>query len=291
MIAAFVLAAFVRAVEPTPTPEDAQRDAAEEFERGSQAYAAHDYAGALAAFERAQALSPHDRVRANIAMCLAELGRAREALAQLDAALAGSELAEPERAIVRVEITRIRKQLATLRTKGDVGLAVVVDGVDRCTTPCVLELDPGAHALVVEDPPLRERFELRAGQVLELPLARPVPAPRPVATPPVDHAPSKARARPSAMLWVGLPLVALGTAGTIGFGLRTRQHHDAYTAVPNVDTRDRGLRTRALTNASIAVLSLGAALVLADVVRIAVKARRGPAGRAASARVRARRST
>lgn len=208
-----------------PEIDPAQREAAAEFDRGTAAYEAGDFAGALAAFEHAQALAPHDRVRANIAMCLAELDRVDEAIAQLEAALAGTELDESERTIVRAQIDKLRAQI-----------------------PPPAEPEPA----VVE----------------------PVPPPR-VVDPPRDDPPAKrARAEPSALSWTGLPLTALGTAGAIAFGLRTRTHHDAYLAMPEPDTRTRGLRTRALTNASIAVLSLGAALVVADVIRIAVKRRR-----------------
>lgn len=222
---ALVVALQLAFAEPALDP--AQREAAAEFDRGTAAYETGDFAGALAAFEHAQALAPHDRVRANIAMCLAELGRIDEAIAQLEAALAGAELDDAERTIVRAQIDKLRAQV-----------------------PPPAEPTPPPEPQVVE----------------------PVPPPR-VELPP-DQPPKRARAKPSALLWTGLPLTALGTAGTIAFGLRTQSNHDAYLAMPEPDTRSRGLRSRALTNASIAVLSLGAALIVADVIRIAVKRRR-----------------
>jgi tetratricopeptide (TPR) repeat protein len=209
-----------------PEPDPTQREAAAEFDRGTAAYEAGDFEGALAAFEHAQSLAPHDRVRANIAMCLAELGRVDEAIGQLEAALAGTELDDAERTIVRAQIDKLRAQV-----------------------PLPAEPEPA--------PPIE-----------------PVPPPRVVDPPPDTSPPKRQRTKPSALLWTGLPLTALGTAGTIAFGLRTQSRHDAYLAMPEPDTRTRGLRSRALTNASIAVLSLGAALIVADVIRIAVKRRR-----------------
>ncbi|HWB78824.1 MAG TPA: tetratricopeptide repeat protein [Nannocystaceae bacterium] len=220
---ALALALQLAFAEPELDPT--QREAAAEFDRGAVAYAAGDFAGALAAFEHAQALAPHDRVRANIAMCLAELGRLDEAIGQLEAALAGTELDEAERTIVRAQIEKLRARI-----------------------PPPPEPEPA-------------------------PVVEPVPPPR-VELPPDDPPPKRVRTKPSALLWTGLPLTAVGAAGTIVFGLRTQSQHDAYVAMPESDTRKQGLRARALTNASIAVLSLGAALIVADVIRIAVKRRR-----------------
>jgi hypothetical protein len=58
----------------------------------------------------------------------------------------------------------------------------------------------------------------------------------------------------------------MGTVGVVGFGLEANSIHDDYVATPTSTTRDRGLVMKGLTNGSIAVLSLGAALVVADLV-------------------------
>ncbi len=66
-------------------------------------------------------------------------------------------------------------------------------------------------------------------------------------------------------LTVGGAIVAgIGTAGIIGFGLRTADLGDQYLAAPSSDLRDEGLLMRGFTNGSIGVLGLGALLIVAD---------------------------
>ena len=66
--------------------------------------------------------------------------------------------------------------------------------------------------------------------------------------------------------WTGVALVAIGGAGIVGFSLRTSDLERAYVAQPTVATRDEGLLTSGLAYASIGLASLGALLVIADLV-------------------------
>ena len=276
------------AVAPATTVEapDDEAVAAERFSEGRAHFAEERYEAALAAFREAYRIAPHDKVRFNIAQCLLELGRAREAFAEFDEVAASPQLSADERELARTAAETAATRLGTLRFTGEAGRTVVVDDDLRCTVPCTLDVDSGVHHLRVEDGASLGETRIDAGKTVEVEVRTATPdtpavvtAPRlppsgpgPSEPPVVDDEPPKVR--PSALTWVGVSLTAVGGAGILGFGLRARSLHDDYVADPDVDTRNRGLTARNLTNVSIGVAALGGALVLADLVRLAVLRRR-----------------
>jgi tetratricopeptide (TPR) repeat protein len=82
----FLVAAGARAQDTPPI------DARVAFEAGRAAFAESRYEDALAAFERALELAPHDAVRFNIAVSLEHLGRIDEALEHYRIAAGSDEL-------------------------------------------------------------------------------------------------------------------------------------------------------------------------------------------------------
>lgn len=271
------------AVPEPPEPAVAEPDpatkaeASARFAEGRAHFEAGRFAAALAAFQAADALVPHDNVRFNAAQCLAELGRAHEAAAQFEALFASPQLSEAERQLARESHAAATARFATLRFEGAAGRAVTVDGTAACTVPCVSSVDPGTHSVSIDGEPSRE-VSASAGEVVAVEVAAPATAqtaPRLVPAPHGAASPTPAaRPRPSALTWVGAPLGLLGVVGVAAFGARAQTLHGRYEDTPTVQTRQRGLRARTLANVSIGVAALGGALVVADLIRLAVLKRR-----------------
>src|SRR5262245_61254015 len=122
------VAAQDAATQPAPADERVRRQAREAFTSGERAFEKGDYVAALAAFERAFALAPHDAVRFNLAVCLERLGRPSEALLQYEAAAKSSVLTAAERERARRSGAELRPKVGTLVVEGQAGAAVQVDG-------------------------------------------------------------------------------------------------------------------------------------------------------------------
>lgn len=283
-----------------PAPQDARTRAAAAFADGDAKFSAADYEGALAAFERAYALAPHDKVRFNIGKCLEALGRHREAFVAFDAAAQSPQLTAADRSRARAAADRSAKELGRLSFAGVSGIDVQVDDQLSCTSPCTIDLDPGTHQVVV-GAQAPASVEVRRAETTAVPLRAPaeadpadeptpargpegarVHAPPPVVPPgtpvgedrPVRREPD-GKLRPGPLTWVGVSLGAVGGAGILGFGLRARALHGDYVASPSEDLRQRGTLMRNLANASIGVAGAGALLVVGDLVRAAIVRRRG----------------
>lgn len=271
----WVVAAVLLA-EPSETAPRREQAAAA-FAEGSAAFERGDADAALAAFERAHELSPHANVLSNIALCLAELGRHREAIAALDAAIARGELTAAERTAATELRTSSQRSLAMVQVVADDGGThlVEIDDAESCTTPCALAIDPGAHTFVMIEGGAPQSLTLTPGSSTRVRLEVPprVPAPRvhdtTPTTPPVVHrAPHF-----GALGWIGVGLSTVGGAGVIGFGLRANSLHRDYVADPTDDVRSRGITMRNLANASIAVAATGGVLLMTELIRYGVARR------------------
>ena len=238
------------------------RDAsATAFEAAEKAFADEDYVEALRLFRRAFELAPHAAVRFNIAVCLERLGRFREAAVEYDAVARGSELDASTRERAAVEAARVRARLGVLVVEGEpAGARVRVDGAELCALPCRVAVDPGKRVVVVERAtgPVRTSVEVPRDGVatFRVPAAIAPPAPEPRARP--------ERRGPGPLTWIGAGVAVAGAAGTIGFGLRARDLHDDYQAMPTPELRDDGLRMRLYTNVSLGVTVAGAILAGID---------------------------
>ncbi len=124
---------------------------------------------------------------------------------------------------------------------------------------------------------LRMRKKLESSEYASEPAAPADPGPSPISpetlaapTPrPAPNDSTKKRPKAGALTWVGIGLSAIGTAGVVGFGVRTRTLDDRFQSMPTQTLADDGNRARNLTNASIAILGTGAALILIDLIRVA----------------------
>lgn len=243
---------------PTDPTEAVQAQAKEAFQRGEQAFLAHDFLGALASFQAAFRLLPSDAVRFNIAVCLERLARFREAIAEYDAARLSPNLDEQRRARASANLERIRPWLSAVVVTGSrTGARIIVDGQDRGAVPATLEVDPRRQTIVFRDAlgELTETIEPARGQTLRLNVDQPETlAPSP---------PPEPRGL-SALGAVGIGVAGLGAAGTLGFGLWAQDLYGAYSREPTLEVGRRGITARNLANGSIAIIGVGAALVLVD---------------------------
>jgi hypothetical protein len=107
--------ALAQPTESTPTEPVEMVEARQRFDRGVEAYARHDFAGALGEFQRAYRLRPHPSVLVNLANCELELGRNLEAARHFEQFLRDSSDASPEqREEVERTLARAKAGLASL---------------------------------------------------------------------------------------------------------------------------------------------------------------------------------
>ncbi|MDQ3037675.1 MAG: tetratricopeptide repeat protein [Myxococcota bacterium] len=247
---------------------DSVDDAADAFARGRSAFDEARYADALTLFRRAYELAPHDRVRFNIAVCLEELRRYREAAVEFDAVAASHQLDPLTKDRARAAADAARAQLATLAVVSGTGevLELRIDGVEACATPCEVTTDPGAHVVSYRDTrgTHERRVRVEAGGRLELALAS-LPAPGladPTVPPPVsggvDVGPLGA---------IGIGLVVAGVGGAVGFGVRASDLYARYEREGCSGALcEDGELSRDLANLSIAVLVSGVIAIAIDLL-------------------------
>jgi tetratricopeptide (TPR) repeat protein len=140
--------------EPAPAPgDDATAQAAQSFDVGIRLLGEQNWAGALAAFERAYALVPNYVVLFNIGQCLKELHRYPEALETFQRYLEeGGEAIRPDRRQqAEAAIVELRLFISNVRLAANVeGARLRVDGRDVGTSPLPGPLVLGAGHHVVE---------------------------------------------------------------------------------------------------------------------------------------------
>jgi hypothetical protein len=288
-IALFVVAPAALAQGEKAPSAEVQKDARRAFDKGARLFDKKEYALALAEFQRAFELVPHDAVRFNIAVCLERLGRHREAVEEYEQAAKSTTLGEKDLARARAAADVARRSLGRILVKGATGVAVKVDGTVRCESPCTVDLDPGTYRVQLGDTARVVELAIVAGRehVLLAESEKRV-AETPMPPPQVERKPAKPPPReleargPGFLTWTGGALAIVGGAGTVYFGLQTRKLHDDYTTAPTQDRLDDGRRSKLFTNVSIGVAAVGATLVVVDLVFFAptktektARARRG----------------
>jgi hypothetical protein len=263
--------------EPSSSDVELARGA---FLQAERAFQEQRYEEALALFRLAFAKVPRDAVRFNLAVCLERLERYAEARSEYEAAAASSALSEAQRASAKQRAQDLVPRTAELLVTGvPDGVALTVDRRAACTAPCRVFVDPGARELVATLPqgPVSVRIEAVAGTAHAVVFEPQRPEPRepapsrssaavPVALPRRESRPDRPGLSPGWLSVVGGVTAGVGAAGIVGFGLRTRALESDYHDAPRATTRDDGLRMQALTNVSIAVAGLGAALVALDLL-------------------------
>jgi tetratricopeptide (TPR) repeat protein len=229
VLVCLVVAAGVYA-SPTAAEANPKQRARHAFQAGQRAFEQGSYEQALRHFKRALEISPHDAVRFNIAVCLERLDRPREAIEQYRAAARSDSLSPEARARARQQARRVRKGL-------------------QGSTPAA---ETNAQDARGDDEPASGVQHAREG----------------AATQPGGEERPPARGI-GALTWVGVAVATAGVAGTVGFGVRTRRLHDDFQDMPTPSRQEEGRRMRRLTNGSIGVAVLGAALTVLDLAWLA----------------------
>ena len=186
LIGVFVLAAPAAVAQP-PT-QDTDAEAARLFDQALQLVRDQNWAGALAAFQRAYDLSGNYVVLFNLGVCRRMLREYPEAVEAFDRYVrdGGDQISPEERADVDAYLNELRPLLATVVINVDLeGAAVEVDGAVRGMSPLAtpLLLGAGDHTIAARlsgRQPVEARVRLAGGEnrVVELRLA-PAEQPRP----------------------------------------------------------------------------------------------------------------
>jgi hypothetical protein len=208
MVTALFAASLLSLASPAPARAEPRDYAREQFATGAELVKAAKWSEALSAFERSFALVPHPVTLFNIGACERALGsyaRARRTLLrtrELDRAATGGTLPDSARSDIDAFLAEIAAILVTVEVHLDPPTATIaVDGRPLETTTAgapptltaglaapgpgqappsadfTLELDPGAHVLVLsrpgfEDVVRRETFAKGRPGSLDLVLAR-----------------------------------------------------------------------------------------------------------------------
>jgi hypothetical protein len=281
----FVLATLVPLAARAQAPSADVEVARGAFLQAERAFQEQRYEEALSLFRLAFAKVPNDAVRFNVGVCLERLGRYAEARSEYEAAASSTSLSAEQRAAGQERAQALAPRTAELILSGAAqAVRVSVDGAPACTTPCRAFVEPGRHQLTADTAggPISLEVEAVAGTAHAVAFeGRSVPAPPPETAPsgrgaggepsaPVMHGSAPRRdSRGVAPGWLTLAggiTTGVGVAGVVGFGLRTRSLESSYHSAPSAETRDAGLRTQTLTNASIVMAGVGAALVVLDLL-------------------------
>jgi len=216
---------------------DAKADAEKQFRAGVSLQKVEDFEAAISAFEGSLRLYPTKGAWFNLANCLRATHRYPEALTALERLQRdfGSELQDPMRSTVEVQVAELKNLTATLSVDVDrPGAEIAIDGRPVGTSPLPepIRLGLGDHevrATLAEFEPAVVRVNLGPAQTATAKISlsalgaapRPavppaeVPAPAPVSSPPPPPAPAPPPPKP-AVSESGSG--GLRTAGMIGVG-------------------------------------------------------------------------
>lgn len=240
-----VTAGQVRA-QPAASPE-----AYRHLQVGYDRFQAGDYTAAVAAFERAYALSPEPRFLLNIAVSLATAGgRCPDALAAFERFATVCD-ACPERDDGRARWAEVRQSCeAPIEVAGVPGARITVDGQARGLAPLSVVLVEGPHIVGATWPDGRatqRSVVVVGGQPQRIELTPP-PAARPVA-----------RAQPTWPAWTALGIGAAGTGAAAWFGGLLLADLDAEQTTVGREAV-QAVRADARTHAIAAQVALGVGL-------------------------------
>lgn len=133
--------------------DDDRARARTEFSRGVSAFEAHDYTGALEAFQEAYRLAPHASVRLNIAHCYQELDRPVEAVFHFEHYLTeASGLTAAQRREIEATLRELRGRVGTLTLQVTPdGATIVIDDSETRRAPVSepVRVTAGDHTVVI----------------------------------------------------------------------------------------------------------------------------------------------
>jgi tetratricopeptide (TPR) repeat protein len=220
-------------------PEEARDRARDAFAQGQELYRAGDFAGALAAFQTAEALQPRPAVEYNIGRCHERLGQLSEAVAAYERYLAGAPTA-PDHDAVAEHVAKLRGALPPQgRLKVSVepsGALVTIDQFPPQPAP-VDQLLPAGHHVVLAElsgyAAAHRDVELPPGAALQLELTLRPPEPTPEARAPdaavhQDIPPASARPTSGERKWtyVALAVAVVAAGAGIAFGASANTAQD-----------------------------------------------------------------
>jgi hypothetical protein len=209
---AYLAATFSAASPARAEPDD------EAILRGIQLRLERRDAEALSEFQRAYALRPTPRAKAQIAMAEAALGNWRDAEPDLLAALTYTDDPWVASHLAALESVRrdIGLHLATLEISSNVTATVRIDGVQRDRTPCSLRVTSGTLLVEAEAEgfaPHRQMINVEGGtiarqQIVLVPLAPPPQTRSEDSAAPSPIAPSESTSRTAdwhgTWMWIAL---------------------------------------------------------------------------------------
>lgn len=178
------LLAFVSFLSAAAHAEDARQL----FKEGVTAFQAGDFAGALAKFQRADALTHAPAITYNIARTLEQLARPQDAVIAYERYLAEAGEGGEFTTAAALAVAQIKARNARLVVSSTPpGASVTLDGTPLAErTPAAVLVPPGTHrlTLTLDDWKEERSVETRAGSSSEIAFYRsksaPAPAPKPV---------------------------------------------------------------------------------------------------------------
>lgn len=277
--------------------DDAQAEASRSFEIGMRLMEEQNWAGALAAFQRAYDLAPHYAVLFNIGFCQKQLQRYPEALEAFQRYLAdGGDRIRPEkRAEAEQAIADLQIFLSRVRIVVSVdGAEVLVDGAPRGTSPLAEPLVLGAGHHVVEaraadHRDARVEFDLGGAEEREIALTLealvavappppPPPPPPPVEPPPVQPPPVEPPPpeEPEAWYddWLGWTLGGVGLAAAgVGAVFLIGASNKAAASEDEVDMEDAHAMLQEAALGDViggSLLAVGGGLLVTGIILLAI---------------------
>ncbi|NRA33218.1 MAG: PEGA domain-containing protein [Polyangiaceae bacterium] len=250
------------------TAEESQAAARAAYGEGEAAFAAKDFATAVAKFTEANTLSPSPHADYWIAMSLDAAGKVIEALAKFEALLADPDakaIGEEKLQVANERAQALAKTPAVVTITLTKGAALTVDGLPSAdTSPVVLSLSPGKHVLEV----FQDGFEtqnidlaLKPGESLErtVELSSTDPAIPPIVVPEDNPAPEPAETVEPNHVPAYVTLGIAGASAIVGgiFGFQAMNAKGDFDDNPTSDHADGVER-----NALIADMAFGVALTL-----------------------------
>jgi hypothetical protein len=174
-----ILVAIVASVMLTGATSAAQNTADEEarvaFQAGVDHYNAERIEEALVEFRRAYDLKPSWKIMFNIGQCEAALGRYGLALDMFERYIVegGDEVPNQRRDYVSAEVRRIQPMVGSLQVVAPDGTTVLVDSMERATTPLKgpLRVASGSHEVILksgDEELLKDTFSVAGGMTTEV---------------------------------------------------------------------------------------------------------------------------
>lgn len=275
-----------RAQDAATSTEDVNVRARGHYERGVGLFDEGQYAGALAEFEAAYALTARPSLLFNIGQIHARLGHAVEAADTLERYLTEArDVPAERRALVESEIATQRGRIGLVRVEAYAlgapveGATVSVDDVTRGTLPLAepLRVSAGEHVVGVSaegHETARERFRIAGGEdrTLRVELVRVATPIGPVTPPIVTTTPAASSPTPTLTI-VGASMAGVGLVTWAAAGLVTLLEADALTngasACSPSCTPDRLATidtTRIVADVGLGVLGVGGVLLIVGAV-------------------------